>query len=79
MMSQYSINHSVSSTQRYWSLVKNGVRGVYHAVGISYLQSYLDEYTSAVGYAAHVHQFLKQVEKRDVVIRQTPAIVVEPF
>jgi transposase len=28
----------------FWSLVKNGVRGVYHAVSDKYLQSYLDEY-----------------------------------
>src|SRR5262249_33769918 len=29
----------------FWSLVKNGLRGVYHSVGKKYLQSYLDEYS----------------------------------
>jgi transposase len=28
----------------FWSLVKNGIRGVYHSVGSAHLQSYLDEY-----------------------------------
>jgi transposase len=28
----------------FWSLVKNGLRGVYHSVGKQHLQSYLDEY-----------------------------------
>lgn len=29
----------------FWSLVKRGIRGVYHSVSRKYLQSYLDEYT----------------------------------
>jgi transposase len=29
----------------FWSLVKNGIRGVYHSVGRKYLQTYLDEYS----------------------------------
>lgn len=29
----------------FWSLVKNGIRGVYHAVSDKYLQHYLDEYS----------------------------------
>ena len=28
-----------------WSLIKNGIRGVYHSVSPEYLQTYLDEYT----------------------------------
>ncbi len=28
----------------FWSLVKNGIRGVYHSVSHKFLQSYLDEY-----------------------------------
>jgi transposase len=28
-----------------WSLIKNGIRGVYHNVSPEYLQSYLDEFT----------------------------------
>ena len=29
----------------FWSLVKNGLRGVYHSVSRKYLQTYLDEYS----------------------------------
>jgi transposase len=29
----------------FWALVKNGIRGVYHAVSRQWLQSYLDEYS----------------------------------
>jgi len=49
------INHSAGiyvlgtthtqTIEGYWSLVKNGIRGVYHNVGKEYLQSYLDEYS----------------------------------
>jgi transposase-like protein len=28
----------------FWSLVKNGIRGVYHSVSAKHLQKYLDEY-----------------------------------
>jgi transposase-like protein len=29
----------------FWSLIKRGIGGVYHAVSVDYLQSYLDEYS----------------------------------
>ena len=34
-----------NTIEGFWSLLKNGVRGVYHSVGNGYLQSYVDEYT----------------------------------
>jgi transposase-like protein len=34
-----------NTIEGFWSLVKNGLRGVYHSVGKSYLQSYLNEYS----------------------------------
>jgi transposase-like protein len=34
----------VNTIEGFWSLTKNGIRGVYHNVGAHYLQSYLDEY-----------------------------------
>jgi transposase len=34
-----------NSVEGFWSLVKNGMRGVYHSVSPEYLQTYLDEYT----------------------------------
>jgi len=34
-----------NSVEGFWSLIKNGIRGVYHQVSPAYLQMYLDEYT----------------------------------
>jgi transposase len=33
-----------NTIEGFWSLVKSGLRGVYHSVGTAHLQSYLDEY-----------------------------------
>ncbi|MGA9048475.1 MAG: IS1595 family transposase [Dehalococcoidia bacterium] len=37
-------NASTNTIEGYWSLVKRGISGVYHAVSPKYLQSYLNEY-----------------------------------
>jgi transposase-like protein len=37
-------NVHTNSIEGFWSLCKNGIRGVYHAVSSKYLQSYLNEY-----------------------------------
>jgi len=34
-----------NTVEGFWSLLKGGLRGVYHSVGKEYLQSHLDEYT----------------------------------
>jgi transposase-like protein len=34
----------VNTIEGFWSLTKNGIRGVYHNDGASYLQTYLNEY-----------------------------------
>lgn len=34
-----------NSIEGFWSLVKRGINGVYHAVGDKYLQSYINEYS----------------------------------
>jgi transposase len=34
-----------NTVEGFWSLIKRGIGGVYHAVSQKYLQSYLDEYT----------------------------------
>ena len=49
-----TVNHSkweyvqgdvhTNSIENVWSLLKNGIRGVYHSVGHDYLQTYVDEY-----------------------------------
>jgi transposase len=38
-------NVHTNSIEGFWSLIKRGISGVYHAVSPKYLQSYLDEYT----------------------------------
>jgi transposase-like protein len=68
----------------FWSLVKNGLRGVYHSVGKGYLQSYLNEYSFRYNRRFDVQpmflSFLNQIEKRDIVVRRPPlAVEVEPF
>jgi hypothetical protein len=35
---------NTNTVEGFWSLVKNGVRAVYHSVGKRYLQTYLSEY-----------------------------------
>ncbi len=37
-------NAHTNTVDGFWSLAKNGIRGVYHAVSAKYLQHYLDEY-----------------------------------
>jgi transposase len=70
-----------NTIEGFWSLVKNGLRGVYHSVGKGYLQSYLDEYSFRYNRRFDTQpmfiSFLKQVEKRDVVVRQAATPV--PF
>jgi transposase len=34
-----------NSVEGFWSLIKRGIGGVYHAVSQNYLQSYLNEYS----------------------------------
>jgi transposase len=34
----------VNTIEGFWSLLKSGIRGTYHSVSTTYLQSYLDEY-----------------------------------
>jgi transposase len=86
------INHSAGvyvlgtthtqTIEGFWSLVKNGIRGVYHSVGKHYLQTYLNEYSFRYNRRFDEQpmfwSFLHQVEKRDAAIRQTP-VTAEPF
>jgi ISXO2 transposase-like protein len=66
----------------FWSLVKNGIKGVYHSVGCHYLQTYLNEYSFRYNRRFDEQpmftSFLYQIEKRDQVIRKSE-IPVEPF
>jgi transposase len=76
-----------NTIEGFWSLVKRGISGVYHAVGTNYLQSYLNEYSFRYNRRFDVQpmfiSFLKQVEKRDAVAYHAPVPAVpvptEPF
>jgi len=71
------INHSekvyvvgdihTNTVEGFWSLVKNGLRGVYHSVGHHYLQTYLNEYTFRYNRRFDTQpmflSFIKQVRK----------------
>ena len=86
------INHSAGvyvlgtthtqTIEGFWSLVKNGIRGVYHSVGSTYLQSYLNEYSFRYNRRFDEQpmfaSFLQQIEKRDTVVRSAIP-VAEPF
>lgn len=37
-------NVHTNTIEGFWSLLKNGIRGAHHAVGATYLQSYVNEY-----------------------------------
>jgi transposase len=67
----------------FWALIKNGLRGVYHSVGKGYLQSYLNEYSFRYNRRFDEQpmfmSFLKQVEKRDVVVRRVQTQAPVPF
>jgi len=86
------INHSekvyvmgdvhTNTIEGFWSLIKGGIRGVYHSVSRHYLQSYLNEYSFRYNRRFDEQpmflSFLQQVEKRDIVVRHAP-VVAEPF
>jgi hypothetical protein len=71
-----------NTIEGFWSLVKNGLRGVYHSVGRHYLQTYLDEYSFRYNHRFDTQPmfqtFMHQIEKRDAVVRRAP-VEVEPF
>ena len=56
-----------NTVEGFWSLVKRGMSGVYHAVGRGYLQSYLDEYSFRYNHRYDTEpmftSFLSQIQK----------------
>jgi transposase-like protein len=56
-----------NTIEGFWSLLKRGIVGVYHAVGANYLQSYANEYTFRYNHRNDEQPmfttFLKQVQK----------------
>ncbi len=76
-------NVHTQTIEGFWSLVKNGIRGVYHSVGRHYLQTYLNEYSFRYNRRFDEQpmftSFLHQIEKRDAVVRQASVQIPEPF
>jgi transposase len=76
-------NTHTQTIDGFWALIKNGLRGVYHSVGKGYLQSYLNEYSFRYNRRFDEQpmfmSFLKQIEKRDIVVRRDRFPVPEPF
>jgi transposase len=86
------INHSAGfyvkgdvhtqTIEGFWSHVKNGIRGVYKAVGREYLQSYLNEYCFRYSHRRDTKpmffSFLEQVRKEPLAL-PAPSLEESPF
>jgi transposase len=59
----------------FWSLVKNGLRGVYHSVSKKYLQTYLDEYSFRYNRRDEGNLIFRAFLKRVVERAALPAVV----
>jgi transposase len=74
------INHSekvyvvgrihTNTIEGFWSLLKNGIRGVYHAVSAKHLQSYVDEYTFRYNHRRDDAPMFRLVESQVRRVRQ---------
>jgi transposase len=59
-----------NTIEGFWSLTKNGIRGVYHNVSAKYLQMYLDEYSfrfnrrKSLGRRNMFDAFINRIEKK---------------
>ncbi len=57
-----------NTIEGFWSLTKNGIRGVYRNVSDKYLQMYLDEYSFRFNHRGHqspmFHHFMGQVTRK---------------
>jgi transposase-like protein len=73
-------NVHTNTIEGFWSLLKNGIRGVYHSIGKGYLQSYLNEYSFRYNRRHDVQpmfvSFLKQVGKQNTPERARDALEV---
>lgn len=60
-----------NTIEGFWSLVKRGIGGVYHAVSPKYLQTYLDEYTFRYNRRRQATpMFVSLLERLPLVLRQ---------
>ena len=78
------INHSskvyvmgdvhTNTIEGFWSLVKRGIGGVYHAVSQKYLQSYLDEYSFRYNRRDQGNLIFTSLLKRVAELAEPPAV-----
>jgi transposase len=61
-------NSHVNTIEGFWSLTKNGIRGVYRSISAKYLQMYLDEYAFRFNRRGHqspmFHHFMWHVTQK---------------
>lgn len=58
-----------NSIEGYWSLVKNGLQGVYHSVSAKYLETYFDEYSFRYNRRHDVTPMFESIMRR---VEKTP-------
>jgi transposase-like protein len=63
-------NAHTNTLEGFWSLCKNGIRGVYHAVSATYLQHYLNEYSFRYNHRNNVMPMFLSFLKRAVVFER---------
>lgn len=61
-----------NTIEGFWSLVKNGIHGVYHAVGTDYLQTYLNEYVFRYNHRKDRESMF------EVLLARLPVVAVRP-
>lgn len=77
-------NIHTNSIEGFWSLVKNSIRGIYHAVGQRYLQTYLNEYSFRYNRRFDVNprftSFLEHIEKKEVSVKpSSESLQIHPW
>lgn len=58
-----------NTIEGFWMLLKNGIRGTYHAVGKDYLQSYVDEYVFRYNHRKDQQHMFKTIAQRVSAVR----------
>jgi len=58
-----------NTIEGFWMLLKNGIRGTYHAVGKDYLQSYVNEYVFRYNHRSDQIHMFKTIAQRVRVVR----------
>ena len=58
-----------NTIEGFWSLLKNGIRGVYHSVGKDYLQTYVNEYTFRYNHRKDEQPMYETVTRRIRAVR----------